>query len=36
VTGEATIIAYLNDFNLLLTVTLLTLCLVPFIRRSSM
>jgi DHA2 family multidrug resistance protein len=36
VTGEATIIAYLNDFKLLLTVTLLTLCLVPFIRRSSM
>jgi DHA2 family multidrug resistance protein len=33
VTGEATIIAYLNDFKLLLVVTLLTLCLVPLIRR---
>ena len=33
VTGEATIIAYLNDFKLLLVVTLLTLVLVPLIRR---
>ena len=33
VNGEATIIAYLNDFKLLLLVTLLTLCLVPLIRQ---
>jgi DHA2 family multidrug resistance protein len=33
VNAEATIIAYLNDFRLLLAVTLLTLCLVPLIRR---
>jgi len=33
VNAEATIIAYLNDFKLLLVVTLLTLCLVPLIRR---
>lgn len=33
VNGEATIIAYLNDFKLLLAITLLTLCLVPLIRR---
>jgi DHA2 family multidrug resistance protein len=33
VSDEALIIAYLNDFKLLLLVTLLTLCLVPLIRR---
>ncbi len=33
VNAEATVIAYLNDFKLLLAVTLLTLCLVPLIRR---
>lgn len=32
VNGEATIIAYLNDFKLLLAVSLITLCLVPLIR----
>ncbi|MGE0222396.1 MAG: DHA2 family efflux MFS transporter permease subunit [Acetobacteraceae bacterium] len=35
VTAEATVIAYLNDFRLLLAVTLLTLCLVPLIRRPA-
>lgn len=34
VNGEATIIAYLNDFRLLLGVSLITLCLVPLIRPS--
>ena len=33
VSGEATIIAYLNDFKLLMTISLLTLLLVPLIRR---
>lgn len=34
VNAEATIIAYLNDFKLLLGVTLLTLCLIPLLRRA--
>ena len=33
VSSEATIIAYLNDFKLLMIVSLLTLLLVPLIRR---
>lgn len=33
VNAEATVIAYLNDFKLLLAVTLLTLCLIPLLRQ---
>lgn len=36
VSTEATVIAYLNDFNLLLIITVLTLFLVPVIRRTRM
>lgn len=35
VSGEATIIAYLNDFKLLMVISLLTLLLVPLIRRPA-
>ncbi len=35
VSNEATIIAYLNDFKLLMVISLLTLLLVPLIRRPA-
>lgn len=35
VNAEATVIAYLNDFKLLLGVTLLTLCLIPLLRQPA-